>query len=212
MRRALSLLLLAAVAFDIVRAQAAEVSLSREAGMISVRVHGIAVPANLSTGLTSRLANRLYARVSLFETGRFVGQRAVEITVRYDLWEERFSIVSTIDDAIVDSRNVAKLAEVTTFLNSLPLPKLFNTDGLPDASDLAVRVELLLNPISREKVRMIRKWVTQNTAPVIEGEQGPSVSNTLFNRIFEQYSSDSDVAAAWRTDVVSAAFRVGDLK
>ena len=192
--------------------QAAEVSVSRDGAMLSAHVHAIAFPANLSAELESGLANRLYARVSLLDRREVIGQRAVEVMVRYDLWDERFLVVSTVDEAIVDSRKLANVAEVNSLLSSLPLPRLFSINGLPNDRDLTIRVELLLNPVSREKARMIRKWVSQNTAPTVAGEQGPSMSNTIFNRIFEQYSGGSDMAAVWRTEVASEFFRLGSLK
>jgi hypothetical protein len=97
-------------------------------------------------------------------------------------------------------------------LGALPLPRLFDAATLPGASDLTLRVEVLLNPIDREKMRMIRKWVAQNSTPEVGGDQGLSMSNAIFNRIFEQYADGSDVAAAWRVTVVSAPFRLERLK
>jgi hypothetical protein len=88
----------------------------------------------------------------------------------------------------------------------LPLPGLFDTRKLAEGRDYLLRVELLLNPIDREKMRAIRKWVAQNTAPAIGDDQGISASNSVFNRIFEQYA-DSDLAAAWRV-TLNAGFRV----
>ena len=79
-------------------------------------------------------------------------------------------------------------------------------------TDLTLRVEVLLNPIDREKMQMIRKWVAQNSTPEVAGRQGISVSNAIFNRIFEQYADGSDVAAVWRTAVQSARFRVDSLR
>jgi hypothetical protein len=61
-------------------------------------------------------------------------------------------------------------------------------------------------------MRMIRKWVAQNSTPVVGGDQGISLSNALFNRIFEQYAEGSDVAAAWRVELASAPFRLDRLK
>jgi hypothetical protein len=54
---------------------------------------------------------------------------------------------------------------------------------------------------------MIRKWVAENSTPDVGADQGISTSNTIFNRIFEQYADGSDVAAEWRVDVTSPPFR-----
>ena len=201
MRRALTLLLLVCT----VGANAADVVVTRRDGKLGVRVNAVLYPANLSKDLVSGLTNRLYARISLLESGQVLEQRAVEIALRYDLWDERFSFVSTMNEKVVESRTLANIAETESLLAALSLPGLFDIGGLTDKRDYLLRVELLLNPIDREKLRAIRKWVSQNTSPNVAGDQ-MSASNAVFNRIFEQYS-DSDLAAAWRV-ALEESFRV----
>jgi hypothetical protein len=53
---------------------------------------------------------------------------------------------------------------------------------------------------------MIRKWVAENSTPV-NADQGIATSNTVFNRIFEQYADGSDLAAVWRVELKSPPFR-----
>ena len=112
---------------------------------------------------------------------------------------------------MVESRSVATSAEMNQLLGALPLPGLFDVSTLPGHS-LVLRVDVLLNPIDREKMRMIRKWVAQNSAPEGNGDLGISMSNAIFNRIFEQYADGSNVAAAWRVAVASHPFSVDSLK
>jgi hypothetical protein len=207
MRRALALLLLFFAAADV---DAGDVVLIRHENKLGVRLLAVAYPATLSKDLKSGLTNRIFARVTLMDSAKVLDQRAVEIALRYDLWDERFSIVSTMNEAVVDSRNLANLAEIEAMLGALPLAGLFDIRRLSEGRDYLLRVELLLNPIDREKMRAIRKWVAQNTAPAVGGDQGISVSNAVFNRIFEQYA-DSDLAAAWRV-TLSTAFRVESVK
>ena len=162
-------------------------------------------PANLPKDLVSGLTNRLYARISLLDSGRVLEQRAMELALRYDLWDEKFSLVSTMNETVVESRTLANIAEAESMLAALSLPDLFDIGRLADKRDYLLRVELLLNPIDREKMRAIRKWVSQNTSPTVVGDQ-MSASNAVFNRIFEQYA-DSDLAAAWRV-ALEETFRV----
>jgi hypothetical protein len=190
---------------------AAEVAAVLTDGKLGARLDAISYPATLPKELTSGLTNRLYARVSLLDARAIVGQRAVEIAIRYDLWDQTFSVVSTLEGAVSESRRLRNPAEVNTLLGSLPLPKLFDAATLPGARDLVLRVELLLNPIDREKMRMIRKWVAQNSTPEVGGDQGTSMSNSIFNRIFEQYADGSAVAAVWRVAVESKPFRLDSL-
>jgi hypothetical protein len=207
MRRAFVLLLLVAAGC----AESADIVVSRSEGKLDARINATDFPENLAKDLTSGLTNRLYARVSLLEAGRTLDQRAVEIALRYDLWDEKFTAVRTMSGSVVDTRSLATLADVNGLLRALPLPGLFDIAALRGDRELVLRVELLLNPIDREKMRMIRKWVSQNSTPAVIGDQGTSMSNAIFNRIFEQYSSDSDMAAVWRAVTSSPPFRISGL-
>lgn len=207
MRRAIILLILLASNST----PAAEVAATLIEGKLGARVNAISFPATLPKELNSGLTNRLYARVSLMDAKETVSHRTIEIAIRYDLWDQVFSVVSTMDGAIVDSRSLGSMAEVNGLLAALPLPRLFDAATVPNTHDLVLRVEVLLNPIGREKMRTIRKWVAQNNTPEAGPNQGISMSNAIFNRILDQYADGSDIAAAWRADLASAPFRVDTL-
>ncbi len=207
MRRAIALLVLLAGA----TAQGADVTVTYGDGKLGARIEALPFPDTLPKELTSGLTNRIYSRVSLRAARDVIAHRVVEVAIRYDLWDEKFSVVSTMDGAVFDSRVLANLAEVSALLTALPLPRLFDAATLPAAQELVLSAEVLLNPLDREKVRMIRKWVTQNSTE-LGAEQGVSVSNTLFNRIFEQYADGSTVAATWRVQLSSRPFKLGDLR
>ena len=208
MKRALGLLL----AMMAVGATAAEISVTLVDAKIAARVNALKFPPMLDKELTSGLTNRLYTRVTLSDARNVLSQKIVEMTIRYDLWDQNFTVATAMDGATMDSRNLGSLEEVTRLLAAMPLPAMFDIAALPASTALTLRAEVLLNPIDREKMRMIRKWVAQNSTPQVGGNQGVSISNSIFNRIFEQYADGSDVAAAWRATAVSAEFSVDALK
>jgi len=188
-------------------ASAATVSPTLVDGTLGARVDALDYPPNLSTELESGLTTRLYVRVSIIDGAKVLQQRTMEISIRYDLWDQAFIATRTVDNAPTESKEFTSRGEVDAYLASLYLPRLFTVNTLPGNRDLVLRAELLLNPISREKLRMIRKWVAQNSTPNIGTDQGVSTSNTIFNRIFEQYADGADIAAEWRVDLRSSAFR-----
>src|SRR5262245_3006800 len=80
-------------------------------------------------------------------------------------------------------------------------------------SALVLKAEVLLNPIDRERMEAIRKWVEENTAPTTRGLNGTSPAgntspsaNAIFNRIFEQYAIGGDFAAVWKESLTSQSF------
>jgi len=193
-------------------AAAATVSPTLTDGELGVRIDALQFPPTFARELESGLTNRLYLRVSLLDGQAVLQMHTVEITIRYDLWEQTFMLTRTVDRAPAESQKLASRAEVVRYLAPLRLPRLFAVGSLSSNRNLVVRTELLLNPIDREKLRMIRKWVAENSTPDIGADQGVSASNTIFNRIFEQYADGADVAAIWRADVVSSPFRLDVLQ
>jgi len=191
-------------------ASAATVSPTMLHGGLGVRLDALPYPPSLAGELESGLTSRLYARVSVLDGSAVLQQRTIEISIRYDLWDQVFLVTRTMD-RVTETQKFADRAEIGSYLASLRLPRLFAAGTLPASRDLVLRVELLLNPIGREKLRMIRKWVAENSTPNIGTDQGVSASNTIFNRIFEQYAGGADVAAEWRVDLRSTTFRAAPL-
>jgi hypothetical protein len=185
---------------------AATLSATQSSGEIGIRIDAVVYPESLPRELESGLTNRLYLRVTALDGATSLQVSTVEIAIRYDLWDQAFTVTRTVNTAPAETLRLAGTTEMSAFLQSLHVPGIFASRTLPPNSQLTLRVELLLNPIGREKLRMIRKWVAENSAPNVD--QGISTSNTVFNRIFEQYADGSDLAAVWRVDLLSPPFRL----
>ena len=183
---------------------AATLSVTQSDGVVGVRIDALAYPESLPRELESGLTNRLYLRVTALDGATSLQVSTVEIAIRYDLWEQTFIVNRTVNTAPAETLRLAGTTEMNAFLQSLHVPGIFANRTLPPNRQLTLRAELLLNPIGQEKLRMIRKWVAENSAPE-RVDQGISTSNTVFNRIFEQYADGSDLAAVWRVDLAVAA-------
>jgi hypothetical protein len=204
-RRGLLLLLLFAGA----DAQAQRVQPVLTGNAWGLELDALDYPSTLPRELQSGLTNRLFLRVSVLDGTAVLQQRTAEIAIRYDLWEQTFIVTLTLDRTPPESQKLATLADVTAYLAALRISRLFARTSLPHRA-LVLRAELLLNPIGREKLRMIRKWVADNSTPEVGADRGPSSGNALFNRIFEQYADGSDMAAVWRVDLRSRPFNPDD--
>lgn len=185
---------------------AATLAVSQSGSEIGMRIDALVYPESLPRELESGLTNRLYLRVTVRDGETTLQVSTVELAIRYDLWDQAFTVTRTVNTAPAETVRLGSSAEMNAFLQSLHIPRIFAARMLPPNRPLTLRAELLLNPIAREKLRMIRKWVAENSAPNID--QGISTSNTVFNRIFEQYADGSDLAAVWRVDLVSPPFRL----
>jgi hypothetical protein len=84
--------------------------------------------------------------------------------VRYDLWDEVFALHTLVDGATRNVRTVKSAEEAMAFLRNVRLMGLFARGAPMRAGALVLKAEVLLNPIDRERMEAIRKWVQENTA------------------------------------------------
>jgi len=182
-------------------------------GQLGLILDAPAYPDTLGKDLTSGLTNRILIRVTLARGTEVVGTRAVEIAVRYDLWDEHFTTTVTLDGAQTDVKIITGMEQMQAFLRRLSLPRLFAGNGLEHAPPLTLTAEVLLNPVDRERMEMIRKWVAQNNVGpgAVGGRNNGDLAVAIFNKIFEQYSKGADVAAVWRETSVSRPFLLEEL-
>jgi hypothetical protein len=193
---------------------AAQLTPAFDNGQLGLTLESAAYPETLRKDLTSGLTNRILVRVTLARGNEVVRRRAVEIAVRYDLWDEHFVTTITLDGVETDARTLQNMEQMQAFLRRLQLPRLFETEGLQRQRPFTLTAELLLNPVDRERMEMIRKWVAQNNIGPgdLDGRNGGGdVAVAIFNKIFEQYARGADIAAVWSETSVSRPFRLEEL-
>jgi hypothetical protein len=216
MRRAGALLVLLALAAK--PAAPAELTPVVRQHTIGIHIGGIAWPATLTKDLVSGLTNTLLIHAVLFSDSRQLDQKTAVIAIKYDLWEETFALTVTVNGTVILARTDQMQAQVDAFLANLELTELFAVSEAPKDKSATLRVELLLNPIERERLEAIKKWVIENNASIpadtsgfSDKRVGNSRSNEVFNKIFEQYAQGADVAAAWRVSLSSKPFKIPEV-
>jgi len=188
---------------------------------IGVLIENVQLPAAFRKDLTSGLTSRVLMQLTLLQAEQPVAGKVVDIAFKYDLWDETFSMTMAVDNVPVESRTLAKADDVLAMLAHLSVPGVFAADNLYRSKTLAVAVRVLFNPVERERLEEIRKWVAENSRPAAADPQNSSSlsapppvteSRTLFNRIFEQYADGAAVAAAFSDSGTSAPFRLEGLR
>jgi hypothetical protein len=186
---------------------------------LGVVIKAIELPATFPKDLVSGLTNKLLIRVALVSRSRVVEQKTAEVAVKYDLWDETFGVTLTVNETRVVSSTYTTVREVDAYLTNMRLPGLFAQSAVPAGASVTMRVEMLLNPIERERIDAIRKWVAENstyTPSDITGyggdkRVGSSRSNAIFNRIFDEYAQGKDLAATWKDAVSSKPFNISEI-
>jgi hypothetical protein len=189
---------------------------------LGVVVTHVRLPPTLQKDLVSGLTNKILIQVVLSQDAKPLTRKLVGIAVRYDLWEETFSMDTRIDDVMVDSKTYRQMEEVVAALGNLRLPGLFTPGQTAQRGELALTAELLFNPVEKERMDEIRRWVAENSGPALPdpttvrpGLSAPapaSDSRALFNKIFQQYAAGASIAAAWKDAGSSKPFKVEELR
>jgi hypothetical protein len=200
--------------------RAAQLTPLLQQGELGVDLKGASLPPTLRKDLVSGLTNRIVIRVTLVRSGQPVAQRLVGFAIKYDRWEETFGVQVEVDDMPVSASTGQSLDEVITMLNDLNLPHLFAVDASTPDKSTVLTAEILFDPIEKERMEEIRKWVAENNrsgppeaSSLSAGLPAPrSTSARLFNRIFEQYAAGAPVAATWKQTVTSKPFKLEELQ
>jgi hypothetical protein len=191
-------------------AQAAELTHFVSERRIGARIRVLDYPESLRKDLLSGLTTRLLVHMSLLQGDQSRDTAGVEIALKYDLWDELFRVELSIDGAAASAPQLRTAEEALAWLNDLRLPALFEVPA--GKGTFILKAEALMNPVERERLERIRKWIKENSSYVpVDGTRGStseSGSNAILNRIFERYTSGDDVAAQWQREVVSAPFEV----
>jgi len=206
-------------------AMGAQLTVSRAGGAITTALRGLAFPPTLPKDLKSGLTTHLLVHLTLLENGRAEEQRDIDVAVRYDLWDENFPLTEAAHRTVLYTQVFTTVEQVTRFLENMTLPQALPAARLVAGRTYTLSAQVLLNPIERERMEQLKKWVAENgaserpTAPVANASlgNGPSVPpaaappESLFDRIFQQYASGLENSSVWRQTLVSAPFRLEDL-
>jgi hypothetical protein len=196
-------------------AAAAELVPFSEGSLLGAQLRGLRLPQTLHRDLTSGLTNRMLIRMTLSVEGRTISQSVIAIGIKYDLWEESFRMTVSVDDRELPARALPNTDAVLALLADMPLHSVMRSNALQPGAAHTLQAEVLFDPIDRERMENIRRWVAQTSA--LPGESGQSSgasspSAALFNAIFEQYAAGAAVAATSRDTAASAPFKPDQLK
>jgi hypothetical protein len=206
--------------FAPVEAYSAELTPFLQEGRLGAVVTETRMPRTLRKDLMSGLTNRILIRVALLQDSQPLFRKVIDVAVKYDLWEETFSMETLVDETAVASQKYRQVEEVIAALANLRVTGLFAVGQIARGKDVILAAEVLFDPIDKERMEEIRKWVAENSRPAAPGMSAfgagvpapDSDSRALFNKIFEQYAAGAPIAAAFRDTAASRPFRLEELR
>jgi len=182
---------------------AAEVSHFVVNSRLGVQIKGLPFPADLAKDLKTGFTTRIVIRVTLLLESKPVARELIAMAVTYDLWDEQFRIVTTIHGTTRGVETVADVAQVIAGLGDMRFATSFAVRDLPHGR-YRLQTSTLLNPIEKERLEQLRRWVAENstqTGGLHPGSDDPAAplsgatSADVLNGIFELYIKGEDVAA-----------------
>jgi hypothetical protein len=185
---------------------------------VGLTISEISYPESLTKDLKSGFTTKFIIQATI-DCGSILSiKKFIEIGIKYDLWAETFLVALQIDAGKPIHTTYSSLNDVVALLKELKLRELFPVDRLSTCKDMTSKVDILLNPIAKEKAEKIKRWVTENSisTPQVNGLGNTSYtdaprSSRIFNEIFEQYSNGASIAAIWKLNLSTKPFILSEL-
>lgn len=200
-------------------ASATSLTLWRQNSHLGVRLQKIHVPGEIQRELASGLSNRWLMNLTLTVKGVPIQERNLEFSLKYDLWDEVYRLVLRIDDQERNRWQFATAEQFLQFFGLIKIPELFDASQLVLAEPVSIRLRLLINPVSKERMEKIKAWVTQNSITVPSTQGGfpngrvPNGirTNTLFNKIYEEFENGKSLSSAWSEDFSTPLLKLSEV-
>lgn len=196
--------------------EAISVMPTQQGRRLGVKIEKIAYPQKLLAELKSGFTNRLIVEIQIQVENKVVGKKQIQLVSKYDLWEETFTLFLVSDGIVLKKQTYTKIAEVIKSLDPLIATDVMAIpSSINSGQSFFLRVELSLNPIEKEKMQEVQKWVRENSTAAASGFSGiisRPVSGKMFADLFSQVAQGQDNAATWRVSAESAPMLWKDLR
>jgi hypothetical protein len=180
--------------------QALELTITSNPGSTIIQLSDIAYPDDIDKDLQSGLTTTLLIQIDITAQDGATEHYNRAVSIRYDLWEENYIVDSDFLSATSTLTDLQQIRDlIDTFEILLAELKFIG-------EKYAIKTTILLNPIDRERMELIRQFIAENSIP---GDSGSRNSRnpekfSLFNIIFEQYTRGANIGATWsETAIIS---------
>ena len=187
-------------------------------GAIGIQTTELKLPTEiLHKSAKSGLSTTFLAIVSVYAPDKLLHSQEWSIKYHYDLWDENF-ILQIKGPKKVLEMSFKNEAELFAGLAKLKLVGLWPPHQL--GAQLQFKLQLILDPVDKEKAQQIRKWISQNILPQTTGNPNASslLSNStplhfsgLFQKILNRDGNSNQTQGLWSTEAVSPLVQLKDI-
>lgn len=201
--------------FLMLKAESAELKPFIKNDHLGLNITDMDLPPNLKRDLKSGLTNKFLILTTAKCEPNIKLESNLEIAMKYDLWEGSFSATLIQNQGEVKKMKYSSLLDILNYLGKIRLENIFPMKQVSSCKILTITSDILFDPISKEKLEKIKKWVNENSTPnpVGTGNTGNlSRSGRIFSQIFEQYANGESVGSFWKTQLLTEPFSPSELK
>ncbi|MBT4763294.1 MAG: hypothetical protein HOO06_16490 [Bdellovibrionaceae bacterium] len=186
---------------------------------MGLRINNINYPEKLKSEISSGLVTKILIQLSLLENQIILDNQIIELRIQYDLWDENYMVKGAMNKRKLETIYYKNRELLLEKMNRLKFNNIFKLTPGIKGENLQIKADILLNPIYKEKMHHIRKWVAENSISATLGGSNKtnlkavrSSGNPMFNRIFEQLTQGENMAGVWRVTGKTKKFHLEDLK
>lgn len=184
--------------------QAAQVKPFFQKNSLGVTLQDLQYPTHFEKNLRSGLTHRF--QFNIRTDLPFLSETVRTINIKYDLWSEKYQIAIEEHPSKQFVENV-NLEKLNLILKRIQFKNLLPAKQLSDTVTFSMNIQIRLNPIEKERIKAIQKWIVENstTQPLsfssdtsIPKLMLPAKKKTLFSWIFNQNTEKMSEASEWQ--------------
>lgn len=184
---------------------------------LGIQLIDLQLPDSIRKDLKSGLTNKFLFIFRIQSQGSEEIVIPIELSIKYDLWDETYSM-TIVANSKTKTSFIPKIEDVLSQISNFRWPDLMDFSKWPKNAKMKIQGSIILNPIEKERMEQIKKWVLQNSSISSSGSgsnEGGFVSgirhHKIFDKIFEEKTSGSKFATQWVSNMEATSYSLEDL-
>lgn len=190
---------------------ATDFKLVRSGSHVDVQVLDVPMPMDeLGKDLNSGLSTIIVGTINVWKGEALLSKTSLTWKIYFDLWDEVFHLQRLEGDKKI-SQSTFKKSEFAASLSHYTFPSVFSLEQIKQNSNLSLTFNFVIDPISKEKRKRIKKWLAQNqvsipsSQPITSSIKTPSaepatrgsVNRGLFGQMLDSELDEDINSAKW---------------
>jgi len=158
---------------------ATDFKLVRSGSHVDVEVLDVPIPVDeLGKDLNSGLSTIIAGTINVWRGETLLSKTSLTWKIYYDLWDEVFHLQKLEGDKEI-AQSTFKKSELAASLSHYTFSSVLSLEQVKQNSGLSLTFNFVIDPISKEKRKRIKKWLAQNQVSILSSQPKTSSNKTL---------------------------------